>query len=151
MESVVKRENIVMLDSVEDWTQAIKTSAQVLVDGGYIEPRYIDAILESTKKNGPYYVLAPEIAMPHASPDSGVIETQISLLVLKEPIKFSEEGFDVRLIFTLAAKDSTSHLSAIQVLAEVFMDEAIIKDIIASESVDDVNRILQNVSITEEE
>lgn len=151
MESVIKRENIVMKESVESWKEAIQLSAQVLVDGGYIEPRYIDAILESTEKNGPYYVLAPEIAMPHASPDSGVNETQISLLVLKEPIKFSEDGFDVRLFFTLAAKDSTSHLSAIQVLAEVFMDDKIISQIINSKDTENVNRILQNVSITEEE
>lgn len=151
MESVIKQENIVMLDSVTDWSEAVIKSAQILVDGGYVEPRYIDAILASTEKNGPYYVLAPEIAMPHASPNDGVLEGQISLLVLKNPVKFSEDGFDVRLVFTLAAKDSSAHLEAIQFLAEVFMNEITIQKLIDAEDTSEIIEILQNVKLTEED
>ena len=144
MEQLVKRDNIKIVDRVSSWQEAIKESAQMLVDGGYIEPRYIDAIFESTEKNGPYYVLAPEIAMPHANPKDGVIEQQISLLVLRESIRFSEDGYDVRLIFTLAAKDNESHLDALRKLAGLFSDEERINEIIHAETVSEIETLLNS-------
>lgn len=144
MDCLVKRDNIKIIQRVSTWQEAIKESAQLLVNGGYIEPRYIDAIFESTKKNGPYYVLAPEIAMPHANPKDGVIEEQISLLVLRESIRFSEDGYDVRLIFTLAAKDNESHLDALRKLAAIFSDEERINDIIHAETVSEIETLLHN-------
>lgn len=144
MERLIKRENIMIKDRVSTWREAIKDSAQMLVDGGYIEPRYIDAIFESTEKNGPYYVLAPEIAMPHANPKDGVLEQQISLLVLRNPITFSDDGFEVRLIFTLAAKDNESHLDALRTLADLFSDEVRINAIIHAETISEIETLLHN-------
>ena len=142
--SIIKKENIVMRDSVESWQQSIEESSAPLIKNGYIKQSYVDAIFESTEKNGPYYVLAPEIAMPHASPQSGVLKQQISLLVLKQPIKFSDEGFDVRLVFTLAATDNQSHLDSLVRLADVFADEALIQKVVHAETVDEVYNLLHN-------
>lgn len=130
MEQIISKNHIVLRDAVDSWQDAIRISAQPLIDGHYIEPRYVDAIFESTETHGPYYVLAPEIAMPHAGLSDGVVAQQMSLLVLKHPIKFSEDSFDVRLVFTLAAKDGHSHLKMLQQLSEIFVDDALIQEII---------------------
>lgn len=142
---VIKLSNIQVVDSVEDWSQSLNLSANLLLEGGYIEQSYIDAIFESTEKNGPYYVLAPEIAMPHASARDGVNESQISLLVVKEAFKFSEEGFDVRLVFTLASKDSTSHLGYLQVLSNLFSDDALVQKLAESNSAEEAYRLLNDL------
>ncbi|HEY4537491.1 MAG TPA: PTS sugar transporter subunit IIA [Erysipelothrix sp.] len=139
---MIQKENIVMKEKVGNWEEAIRLSAQPLIDNGYIEESYVEAIFENTEKNGPYYVLAPEIAMPHASPQAGVKEAQISLLVMKEPIYFSKDGFPVRLVFTLAAVDETSHLTSLQKLANVFADEALIQKIIDAQDVDEVCKLI---------
>lgn len=140
---MIQKKNIVMKERVGNWEEAIELSAQPLIDNGYIEKSYVEAIFENTKINGPYYVLAPEIAMPHASPKVGVNKAQISLLVLKEPVYFSNDGFPVRLVFTLAAADETSHLTSLQKLATVFADEALIKKIIDAKDIDEVYALME--------
>lgn len=144
MADIIRKDNIVLMDSVDTWEQAIIQSCQPLLESGYIKETYVEAIMQNTKDNGPYYVLAPEIAMPHASPKSGVLKAQISLLVLKEPVSFSEESFDVRLVFTLAATDNKSHLDSLKRLASVFADDDLIKEIIKAETKDEVYNLLHN-------
>lgn len=139
---LVRSENIQIMDRVSDWKEAILVAAKPLLDGGYIEPSYVEAIFKSTEKFGPYYVLAPEIAMPHASSEDGVNEKQISLLVLKNSIKFSPDGYDVRLIFVLATPDSHSHLQMLRDLSEVFSDEETIQEIIAMNEPQDISTLL---------
>lgn len=142
MDTLIREENIAIVESVSTWQEAIHLSAKPLIDNGYIEPRYVDAIFENINKFGPYFVLAPDIAMPHASQADGVNEKQISLLILRHPIRFSENGYDVRLVFTLAATDSESHLDGLRNLAEIFAHEERIQAIIAAKSVAEVMSLL---------
>lgn len=144
MEPIIQKENITIAVQADSWQDAVRRSAQPLIDHGHIEPRYVDAILESTVRNGPYYVLAPEIAMPHAGPEDGVISRQISLLVLRRPVRFSEDGFDVRLVFTLAATDRRSHLDLLRALAALFSDEEKIAAIIGAKTIEDIVDILES-------
>ena len=129
---IIRLENIKIVDKVTDWKDSINQSAGLLLDSGYIEQTYIDAIFASTETNGAYYVLAPEIALPHASADLGVKESQISLLVVKEAFKFSEESFDVRLVFTLASKDKEAHMKYLKVLSALFSDKSLVDTLISA-------------------
>lgn len=142
---LIRPENVQILQSVADWKDAIRIASKPLVDGGYIEQRYVEAIFKNTEKFGPYYVLAPEIAMPHASSDDGVNEKQISLLVLKESIKFSRDGYNVRLIFVLATPDGHSHLQMLRDLSEIFSDEEKIQAIINKNDVHEVSALLNTL------
>ena len=144
MVEIIKARHIQILDHVENWETAVKIAAEPLLQGDYIEPRYVDAIFENTKKMGPYYVLAHNIAMPHAGVDDGVLKQQVSLLILKNPVKFSEDGFEVRLVFLLAATDNHSHLETLRNLAEVFSDDALIDALIASDDVQTAANLLNN-------
>lgn len=141
--NLINQENIQILPSVDNWMEAIKIAAAPLIEREFIEERYVQAIFDSTEKFGPYYVLAPEIAMPHAGPNDGVLKEQISLLVLKEPIKFSPEGYDVRLVFILASPDAKSHLDKLRVLLEVFGDEQLIQKIIGANTSEEIVTLLK--------
>lgn len=147
METLIQSKNIQIRQQIGDWKEAVTLAAQPLIDHGYIEPSYVQAIFDSTEKFGPYYVLAPEIAMPHASSDSGVNQEQISLLVLKNPIKFSEGGYDVRLIFVLATPNNHAHLEMLKQLSIVFMDEELIARLIEQDDVDSVASLLNNLNV----
>lgn len=120
---MLKEENVQIVQKVADWKDAVQTSVQPLVDGQYVEPRYIDGIIENTNIYGPYYVLAPNLALIHARSDQGVLEKQLAVTLLKEPIKFSKDGYDVRLLVVLAAADGESHMDAISKLATIFSSE----------------------------
>ena len=45
---MLKKENVQIVESVADWKEAIHVAVQPLVDGGYVEARYIDGIIENT-------------------------------------------------------------------------------------------------------
>lgn len=123
MSQILKKENIYFKNKVETWQEAIQVAIFPLIAQGYCEKKYVDAILENTKKYGPYYVLCEDMALIHADSKQGVIDTQIAITILSEPIKFKENGYDVRVLIALAAKDSFSHMSALKIISQIFMDE----------------------------
>lgn len=91
---------------VKGWQAALKLSTDRLISTKAIEPRYYDEIIKSIDTHGPYFVIAPGIAMPHARPECGVLQTGYCLVTLKTPVEFGHEDNDpVDIILTIAAKD----------------------------------------------
>ena len=145
---LLKEELIQQVDSVSNWQEAVRLAAQPLLAHGYIEESYIQAMIASINETGPYIVLAPKVAVPHASPDSGVHQLGISLLQVKEPVDFSEDDDDdkkVQLIFVLAAVDSTAHLRALQELALILDDEEAIDSLIAASDPREILAIIDKI------
>lgn len=139
---MLRRENVRILDRVEDWQQAIHVSLEPLICGGYVEPRYADEIISSTEEIGPYYVLTEDIALIHGRPEQGVIRKQLAVTVVREPVRFSEDCFPVRLLIALAATDANSHLDVMQVLASIFLDESKIRELVEAESAEEIYEFL---------
>lgn len=74
---------------------------------------YVDAMLSNLEENGPYVVISPGFAIPHASLDSGVLCTGMSFIRLQNPVCFGHEEYDpVDLVCCLGAVDSHSHIKA---------------------------------------
>lgn len=140
IKEMLKPENVRIAQSVDTWQDAIRLAVAPLREGGYVEPRYEDEIIRATDEMGPYYVLTEDVALIHGRPEDGCIKGQMAVTVLKQPIKFSEDSFDVRLLVALAAEDSNSHIEVMQVLAGIFMDEQKIASIVES---DDTQAIYQ--------
>lgn len=57
---------ITLQESADTWPQALEICAKPLLDAGVITAEYITAIVQQHHAPGPYYVLAPGMAMPHA-------------------------------------------------------------------------------------
>lgn len=58
-------------EHAENWQQALALSAEPLLKAGVITPEYVQAVITQHEKLGPYYVLAPGLAMPHTRPEDG--------------------------------------------------------------------------------
>lgn len=138
MEDILKLKNVKIMDSVKDWVEAIYVSVQPLVDQGYCESRYITGIIENTKKFGPYYVLCENLALIHARSEQGVIKKQMAITVLKKPIKFKADSYNVRILIALAAEDSESHIEAIQAISNIFSDEKKVQKILDAVSTEEI-------------
>ncbi len=127
--------HIQLYDEVTDWKQALEIAGKPLLDEGVITRRYIDEIIAEHARTGPYYVLAPGVAMPHSRPENGSNGIGLSLLVIRQGVSFGSIDNDpVRVIFFLAAKDSDSHISLISSLAELLDDEENIAQIATGDS-----------------
>lgn len=76
-------ERITIVSEISSWQEAVQLSAAPLLAAQAIGSEYVDAIIRSHEEIGPYYVLAPGLAMPHARPEQGVHKTGLSLLYVK--------------------------------------------------------------------
>ncbi len=137
----VEAGHVAFHQSFVDWEEAVRASCETLKADGTIEQAYEDAVVNSVKKYGPYIVLAPNIAMPHAQQGAeGVLKTAIGFMKVEEPVSF-EEGNpekDARLFFTLASQNPDLHLENMGKLAELLGNEAIIEELLTAKSVEDL-------------
>lgn len=145
MSKMLKRENVQIVERVDNWEESVHVAVQPLVDQGYVESAYIDGIISNAKEFGPYFVLCPDLALLHARPDQGVLKQQLAVTVLREPVRFKEEGPDVRLLVTLAATDANGHIDVMRQLAVMFGDPDNIVKIVEAPTEDDVYDLFVNL------
>ena len=128
---------------ITDWREAVKASAEPLLANGTITADYVEAIFAQHEKLGPYYVLAPGIAMPHARPEEGAKGLGLSLLTLPHGVKFNSEDNDpVYSVVMLAAPDKHSHIELISELAELFSSEDEMQKIFAAKDIKTIQDII---------
>lgn len=135
-------DKIQVVEKIETWEKAIEIGAQPLINSGKIKFGYVKSMIENIKNLGPYIILIPGVAMPHARPDENVSESSLSLLKVNEGVKFSENIDKVYLLFCLAAKDSSSHIEIIEKLADILGDEEKIEKLITSKTIGELKNNL---------
>ncbi|GIO26997.1 PTS sugar transporter subunit IIA [Ornithinibacillus bavariensis] len=138
-------ENIVKVGvEVADAESAIEAAGNLLFTQGLVERSYIEAMKNSFKENGPYFVLAPQIAIPHARPEDGVNEASVSMVQLKNPIKFGHASNDpVRLVFGLGASSSDEHLTLLRELTSLLNNQENVEKLTNAKSYDEIKNILE--------
>lgn len=114
---------IQLADGFENWEDAIRFSAKPLLEGSFIETSYVDAMIESVKEYGPYIVIAPNIAMPHARPEAGSNKVGFAVTLCKNAVAFGEtEDTHARLMVTLSCVSADTHLKMMAALVDVLGD-----------------------------
>ncbi len=130
---------VVFKDSFETWEDAIKSSAKPLKEQGYLTDDYVKAMIESVNTHGPYIVIAPNIAMPHARPEDGAKKVGFSVTITQKPVEFSEDpSHHAQLLVTLSCVDSDTHLQMMQALVDVLGDPDNIDKLVKADSPDTV-------------
>lgn len=122
-ESLIENNSIKLNVRAMDWKEAIKVGTDMLEASGAINPSYYQAITSSIEKLGPYIVIAPNFAMPHARPEDGVNRTAFALVTLAEPIYFEGEEEPVKVMVTLAGSSSDEHMEGLMEVTQVLDDE----------------------------
>ena len=127
-----------------DWKDAIRKSAKQLVEQGYIEDRYVDAMIESVNEYGPYIVLSPGFAMPHAKVEEGSIRLGMHLIRLKNPVPFGVEELDpIEFVCCLSAIDHRSYLKAFFNIVNMLKDEIYRKKLHEAADGEEIARIIE--------
>ena len=120
LKDLIYDERINIVERVADWKEAITLAAQPLVKDKSIEPSYIDAMIESVNKYGPYIVLDDYFALPHAKANVGVNRLGMSLLVVRNAVDLCDNPVNVFLV--LATVDKNSHLDALAELSDLLCE-----------------------------
>lgn len=148
-------ENITLSDIevglvARDWRSALRASARHLVDTGKVEPGYVDAMVSTVERVGPYMVLCRQVALAHARPDGRVNELAVHFSTFDPGVSFGAPGCDpVRLVITLAAVDDTSHLDLMAELAGVLMHPEHVDALVAARSEGEFLRLLRRFAADE--
>jgi mannitol/fructose-specific phosphotransferase system IIA component (Ntr-type) len=145
LNELITSDTIQLHGKVTDWEEAIRLAAKPLVDNGSVEPRYVEAMVESIYELGSYVVIAPQVAIPHARPEQGVNQLSMSFLKLDKAVLFPQDK-PVHLLFVLAASDNESHLRALAQLSEMLGREEEIQSLIRAKTKEDVLKKIDKYS-----
>ncbi|MBB6453701.1 PTS system mannitol-specific IIA component/PTS system ascorbate-specific IIA component [Salirhabdus euzebyi] len=137
-------ESLIALDVDIDTPEgAIRETGKLLSASHLVEESYVDAMVKSFNENGPYFVLAPNIALPHARPEDGVHEAAVSFVRLKNPVKFGHASNDpVQLVFGLGASSSDEHLTVLQRLMGLLGNPDNVEKLLHVKTHEEINQMI---------
>lgn len=104
------------------WKEAMYEAGHLLVDDGLATEKYIDKLVEIIgKEDNSYLFLNERIAIPHSSPEFGVLKEGCSIIISKEPIEFPH-NHKVHIIIPFSLFKSDEHFYALSQLANFSKD-----------------------------
>jgi PTS system ascorbate-specific IIA component len=129
----------------DNWEDAVRLSVALLIESGAVSDRYVEAILKSTREIGPYYVLCPNIAMPHAKPDH-VLKDGFSLITRDKPVAFPN-GVEA-VIFACMSVTGKNHTltPALEQFADSCGSENIVETLLRGKDEDAILTVIDTVS-----
>ncbi|MDQ0177799.1 BglG family transcription antiterminator [Bacillus chungangensis] len=151
LSDLLTKDYIQFIERLDSWEEAIRCAAQPLVEKQYITEAYEEAMIQNVKELGPYIVIAPGIAIPHARPEYGVKKLGMSFLRIKEPVSFTDQPeHQVQLMIVLAAIDNETHLKALAQLTTLLTNKSNINRLIETNDTNDVLALVKQYSIEED-
>lgn len=135
--------HINFVHSVADIHEAIRLTADPLVKMKYIDAQYIEKMHEAFDDT--YMVINQNIAIPHADGEQVVHRTSMSMLILEQPLELST-GLKVHIFVVIAATDKFKHLRPLLQLRDMSQDQAVIKQMVNTDSKKDVFEMIQHFS-----
>lgn len=111
---------------VRNREEAIACGCSLLIKEEAVTKEYCDSILKSLELYGPYFVIAPHFAIPHARNENGSVKKfGISFVRVSKPVYFgNSENDPVNMILTLASPDETTHIKFLARLSSLFTSES---------------------------
>ena len=143
LQDLLSEDNVSFRYPAETWEDVIRHGGQLMVDAGFTEPTYTEAMIDVVRDMGPYIVLAPGLAMPHARPEMGAKQVGTALVTLEKPIDFgSPENDPVSVAVFLCAPNKEEHIQLLTDIATLFEDEEFLDAAVNFESIEDVQAFL---------
>src|SRR5699024_7552547 len=125
-------------ESASSWEDALRVASKPLLKNKSITENYVEAMVKSN--SDPYIIISPNTAIPHALPDDGVKQLSMSLLQLKEGVKFADTLINV--VIVIAAVDKEQHIRTLTQHTELAAKHRQRNSIIKAQSAKDIYRII---------
>lgn len=143
LQDLLSEDNVSFHYPAETWEDVIRHGGQLMVDAGFTDPTYTEAMIDVVRDMGPYIVLTPGLAMPHARPEMGAKQVGTALVTLEKPIDFgSPENDPVSVAVFLCAPNKEEHIQLLTDIATLFEDEEFLDAAVNFESIEDVEAFL---------
>ena len=114
--NLLSADRIVLDKDIIDWKEGIIAAGELLLWQKKITVNYLHQMIDLVIKYGPYIVIAPGVALAHASPLDGVLEPALSLVRLKTPVCFGDHQYNPVLTILACAVYDTPEYANILIL-----------------------------------
>lgn len=140
---VLVENNVYLNQKFSTKEEAIRFAGRVLVDGGYVEESYIDAMIERDEMTSTY--MGNDVAIPHGTEEAkkAVLKSGVTILQIPEGVDFG--GDKVRLLFGIAGKDGT-HLEILSGIAITCSDMDNIEKMVAAKTQTEILDIIGSLN-----
>jgi mannitol PTS system EIIA component len=142
--SILSAENIVLNKVLTNKEEAIRFTGQILVDRGYVEPAYIEKMLEREEMASTF--MGNSVAIPHGTDDakSEVKNSGLAIIQVPEGVDFGD-GNIVKLIIGIAGKGD-EHLEILSNIAIVVSEEENVEKIVSASTAEEVLSFFEGVN-----
>ena len=142
--SILSIDNIVLNQAFTTKEEAIRFTGNMLVDRGYVEPNYVEKMLEREEMTTTY--MGNFVAIPHGTDDAKqeVKESGIAIIQVPGGIDFGD-GNIVKLIFGIAGKGD-EHLDILSNIAIVVSEEENVEQIVKASSKEAILAFFEGVN-----
>ncbi|WP_078382192.1 PTS sugar transporter subunit IIA [Sutcliffiella halmapala] len=142
--SILSLENIQLNATAKTQEEAIRMTGDLLVKRGYVEPSYIEKMLEREALTSTY--MGNLVAIPHGTEEGkkAVKESGIAIIQVPNGVEFGE-GNVVKLLIGIAGKDN-EHLDILSQIAIVCSEEENVQKIVAATSQEEILEFFEGVN-----
>lgn len=141
---ILSVENILLNQALTTKEEAIQLAGKMLVDKGYVQPKYIEKMQEREKMVSTF--MGNFIAIPHGTDEAKkeVKETGIVIVQVPDGVEFGD-GNIVKIIFGIAAKGD-EHLEILSKIAIAVSELANVEKMVQANTVEEILSIFEGVS-----
>ncbi|WP_368657937.1 PTS sugar transporter subunit IIA [Metabacillus halosaccharovorans] len=142
--SILNEANILLNQQFDNKTDAIKATGQILVDKGYVEASYIDAMLQREELSSTY--MGNFVAIPHGTEDakSAVLNSGLSVIQVPGGVDFGG-GNIVKFLIGIAGKGD-EHLEILSKIAIVLSEEENVEKLVQAQTKEEIIELLSEVN-----
>jgi ascorbate PTS system EIIA or EIIAB component len=142
--SLFSSKSVACKKQLDSFSEAITEAADLLVLAGFATGDYPQRVRENFEKLGPYFVVAPGIAIAHAGPGADVLMPGMSLIKLEQPVVSGSTANDpVSLVFCLCTPDANQHIEALGEFSILMSDPAVINSLLKASAESVILEILK--------
>ena len=141
---MLKQKYIKLTGPAMEWRQAMKEASEDLLRDGYFDAGYVAQAIENVEEYGNYIIVSNGIALAHASREAGVYNDGLSLLLVRDGIRF-EDGDVVYLLFFFSQKGDTDYLDLFKEIIKLGENPEYIDRFRQLENTAEVYRLMEEV------
>ena len=134
--------SIVAQDASPSFADAVSQSVSLLVASGKAQLSYVDEVLESLKTLGPYFVIAPGLALAHAKPSDSVLAPGMALLKLAQPVISGSANDPVSLVFSMCSPNASEHMEMLADFGQIMSTDQVMTNLLNASAVSVIEDIL---------
>lgn len=118
---------IALKQNISHAEEAIELAGSLLARRQICSAEYVNEMLTVYEDFGAAIVIIDDgIAMPHARPEKGALQTGFSLVTTATPVTFGHDEFDpVTVVIAIAGADADSHIKMIQLIASLIESDIV--------------------------